>query len=128
MEQDFETRLRAMRITRGAYAVLSAIHHDGKTTPAEIAGFLSVDGAAITRHLDRLEDRGLTKRTPSVTDRRSTKIDLTPEGIEAVRRGRADSKATNEKFTDGLTAADVDRLQSIIQKMLANANQAVPDI
>ena len=128
MEQDFEKRLRAMRITRGAYAVLSAIHHDGKATPAEIAGFLGVDGAAVTRHLDRLEDRGLIKRKPSATDRRSIEIDLAPEGVQTVRRGRADSKATNEKFTDGLTAAEVDHLRSTIRRMLANANQPVADI
>ena len=36
MEQDFEKRLQAIGITRSAYAVLSAIHHDKKATPAEI--------------------------------------------------------------------------------------------
>jgi hypothetical protein len=36
MEQDFEKRLQAIGITRSAYGVLSAIHHDKKATPAEI--------------------------------------------------------------------------------------------
>ena len=128
MEQDFGKRLQSAGITRGAYAALSAIHHDGKTTPAELANFLGVDGAAITRHLDRIEKQGLIRRTPSATDRRSVDIDLTKKGIQVVRQGRADSQATNKKFTEGLTAAEIDHLQSTIRMMIANGGQAVADI
>jgi len=128
MEQDFEERLQAIGITRGAYAVLSAIHHDKKTTPAVIAAFLGVDGAAISRLLDRTEKDGLIQRTPSATDRRSIDVTLTREGIRAVQKGRADSEATNRKFTECLTAAEVEQFQSTIQTMLANANQTATDI
>ena len=128
MEQEFEKRLQAIGITRGAYAVLSAIHHDNKTTPAELADFLRVDGAAVTRHLDRIEKQGLIQRTPSATDRRSIDISLTREGVRTVRRGRADSEATNRKFTECLSAAELDQFQSTIQTMLADASQSVADI
>ena len=128
MEQDFGKRLQSVGITRGAYAVLSAIHHDKKATPAELASYLGVDGAAVTRHLDRIEKQGLIQRNPSATDRRSIDIGLTEEGVRVVRQGRADSQATNEKFTAGLTAAEVDHLQSTIRAMLANAEETVSDI
>lgn len=128
MERDFEKRLDVLGITRGAYATLSAIHHEKKTKPAELAAFLGVDGAAVTRHLDRIEKQGLIERKPSTTDRRSTDITPTTDGIRVVRRGRADSKATNSKFTAGLSAADVDRLLSVIYTMLANADAAATDI
>lgn len=128
MERDFEKRLDALGITRGAYATLSAIHHEKKTKPAELAAFLGVDGAAVTRHLDRIEKQGLIERKPSAADRRSTDISLTTDGIRVVRRGRADSKATNKKFTAGLSAADVDRLLSAIHAMLASADAAATDL
>lgn len=128
MEQDFERRLKAQGITRGAYAVLSATHHDHKATPAELARFLGIDGAAVTRHLDRMEQRGLIRRRPGATDRRSVAISLTPEGVLAVRQGHADSEATNEKFTRGLAAAEVDQLRSTIQAMLANASDRIADV
>jgi DNA-binding MarR family transcriptional regulator len=128
MEQDFEKRLRATGITRSAYAVLSAIHHDNKSTPARLADFLGVDGATVTRTLDGIEKRGLIKRTPSARDRRSVDISLTGAGVQAVKQGLSDSKATNRKFTEGLTAAEVEKLQSDIQTMLANANDAVPNL
>ena len=128
MERDFEKRLEPLEITRGAFAMLSAIHHEKKTKPAEIAAFLGVDGAAVTRYLDRVEKQGLIERRPSPTDRRSTDIILTEDGQRAVRKGRAGSKATNTKFTADLTSAEVDQLQSIIQKMLANSDDALLEL
>ena len=128
MEQDFEKRLQTIGITRSAYAVLSPIQHDKKATPAEIASFLGVNGAAVTRHLDRIEKQGLIRRTASATDRRSIDITLTREGARTVRLGRADSEATNKKFTECLTASQVKHLQSAIQTMLVNANLTVADI
>lgn len=128
MERDFENRLEPLGITRGAYAVLSAIHHEKKTRPADLAVFLGVDGAAVTRHLDRVEKQGLIKRKPSTSDRRSTDINLTSDGLQVLRRGRAGSRATNKKFNAGLTADEVDSLQSAVRTMLANAEEAVPEV
>lgn len=128
MEQDFANRLQAMGITRGAYAVLSAIHHDQLQTPRELASFLGVNGAAITRHLDRIEQLGLIRRSPSTADRRYIDISMTREGVKVVRQGRASSEATNNKFTAGLAASDIDELHASIRAMLANADEAITDI
>lgn len=128
MEQDFETRLRATGVTRGAYAVLSAIYHDKKSNPAELTQFLGVDGAAITRHLDRIEQQGLVERKQNATDRRSIDIKLTREGIKAVRRGRADSEATNTKFTACLSEEEAENLRATLQTMLASAGQKIADV
>jgi DNA-binding MarR family transcriptional regulator len=128
MEQDFEQRLRALDLTRGTYAVLSAIYHDQQTTPAGLAKFLGIDAAAITRHLDRIESRSLIQREPRASDRRSIDICLTRKGTDAVRRGRSGSAATNRKFTKGLSPTEVDHLRSTMQKMLANAEKAIDDV
>ena len=128
MERDFERRLRPLGITRGAYAVLSAIHHDKKTRPAELANYLGVDAAAITRHLDRVEELGLIERKPNPADRRSTQIELTTDGRRVVSRGRSSSEATNEKFTACLTADEVECFQTIMQAMLERSDIVVVDL
>jgi DNA-binding MarR family transcriptional regulator len=127
MEQDFDKRLKPLGITRGAYAVLSAVHHDEKNRPAGLAAYLSMDGAAITRYLDRVEELGLIERKPDADDRRSTHIELTTEGRRVVSRGLNSSKATNEKFTAGLTEAEIDCFHTGIQKMLARSGITVAD-
>ena len=116
-----------MGITRGAYAVLSAVHHDKKTRPAEITTFLGLDGAAVTRYLDRVEQLGLIDRKQDANDRRSTVIKLTADGRRVVEHGLKGSKATNEKFTAGLTSDEIDCFQTAIQAMLAKSDIAVAD-
>lgn len=128
MERDFEKCLEPLGIPRAAFAVLSAIHHERKTKPAELAAFLGVDGAAITRHLDRAEKLGFIERKPSTTDRRSTDICMTAAGRRTVRNGHECSHSTNEKFTAGLSSAEVEHLQSLIQKVLTRSDSPVADL
>jgi len=128
MERDFDRRLKQLGITRGAFAVLSAIHHDGKGKPAELASYLGLDGAAITRYLDRIEELGLIARKPNPTDRRSTDIKLTAEGRKVVGLGQTMSKATNEKFTAGLTATEVKNFQSALRTMQANSDITITNL
>ena len=83
MEYDLEERLKVHGITRATFALLSAIYHDKKTTPAALASFIGIDGAAITRHLDRIEKQGLILRERSVADRRSVNLKLTRKRIRS---------------------------------------------
>jgi DNA-binding MarR family transcriptional regulator len=128
MECDFENRLSVHGVSRATCAILSAITNDGKTTPASLASFIGIDGAAVTRHLDRLEDQGLLVRERSTTDRRVVNLKLTPKGSRLVPKLVADSQATNAKFLAGLTSAEKKGLQEIIQKMLANSDLVPRDI
>ncbi|BCD96845.1 MarR family winged helix-turn-helix transcriptional regulator [Marinagarivorans cellulosilyticus] len=102
MEREFEQHIEGIGLTRGAFAVLSAIYNDHKTKPAELAAFIGIDGAAVTRLLDRLEKTGLIKREANKLDRRSTDIHITEKGVLAVQEGAAGSKAINKKFTQEL--------------------------
>ena len=128
MECDFENRLNVHGVTRAACAILSAIVNDGKTTPASLATFIGIDGAAVTRRLDRLEEQGLLVRERRTTDRRVVNLKLTRKGSRLVPKLVADSKATNTKFLAGLTSAEKKALQEIIQKMLANSDLVPGDI
>jgi DNA-binding MarR family transcriptional regulator len=125
---EFEKHLDELGLTRTAYSVLGAIHYDRKTTPAELASFIGIHGAAITRHLDRIEERGYVVRRRSTSDRRSIRLELTPEGVRAAQRGRRGSDATNERFRSGLSQTEIDQFRSTIRKMLANANEAPADL
>ncbi|WP_259635350.1 MarR family winged helix-turn-helix transcriptional regulator [Stieleria sedimenti] len=128
MESDFENRLSVHGVSRAACAILSAIANDKKTTPASLASFIGIDAAAMTRHLDRLEEQGLLVRERSTTDRRVVKLKLTRKGSRLVPKLVADSKATNAKFLAGLTSAEKKGLQEIVQKMLANSDLVPEDI
>lgn len=128
MEADFENRLRMYGLTRASAAVLSAIHSDNKNTPSALASFIGIDGAAITRHLDRIEKQGLVKRVQSPQDRRSTVLKLTPKGVQMIPNISADSQSTNTKFMATLTQSEIDTVQNLVRKMLANSDSVPVDI
>ncbi|MGP4002318.1 MarR family winged helix-turn-helix transcriptional regulator [Streptomyces sp. 8N706] len=63
-----------------------------------LAGLLACDASNITGLVDRLEARGLVSRHLNATDRRIKNVVATEEGREAVRRIRADMRATSAAF------------------------------
>lgn len=127
-EADLEKRLAVHDATRASWAVLSAIQHHGKTTPAALASFIGIDRAAITRHLDRLEKQELVRRQHSSTDRRVVNLKLTQKGFLMVSELATESLATNAKFTAGLDQSEIDAVQVIIEKMLSNSDAVVADL
>ena len=54
-------------------------------TAAEIARWACVDTGAVTRMLDRLEAKGLVRRTPCPNDRRVMQLELTAGGERLCR-------------------------------------------
>lgn len=122
MESDFEMRLVDHNVTRASWAVLSAIYHDDKNTPAALASFIGTDGAAITRQLDRIEKQGLVERDRSLSDRRSVNLKVTRKGARLIPKIVGDSDATNNKFLNGLNRSEIKQIVTITQKMLSNAD------
>jgi len=127
-EADLDKRLAVHDVTRASWAVLSAIQHHGKTAPAAIASFIGIDRAAITRHVDRLEKRGLVQRHQCATDRRAVNIELTQKGQVLILELAAESMATNAKFTASLGQSENDTVQAILKKMLSKSDVDIADL
>ena len=125
MEAEFNKRLARFEITRVAWAVLGAIHSDGKSTPSQLAEFLSIDRAAITRLLDKLEKQKLIVRHRTDDDRRSVSLLLTPKGEALSVELARESQAVNAQFSDGLTPEEVGQYIATVKKILANGKRAV---
>ena len=72
-------------LTGVQWGPLLMIHYGLGTTAAEIARIGCVDTGAVTRMLDRLEAKGLLRRTPCPKDRRVIQLELTAEGERLCR-------------------------------------------
>lgn len=77
---------RAAGLTAVQVRVLQVIAETGRTTPTAIANRMGVSQATVSALIDRLEAKGLVRRTRSDTDRRQTNLTLTDEGTEALSR------------------------------------------
>ena len=67
----------------GDYEVLAALRraHPTPLRPQDLADRVMISAPGMTGRLDRLENAGLITRAPHPTDRRSTLIEITPDGI-----------------------------------------------
>lgn len=128
MEAEFNKRLARFGITRVAWAVLGSIHYDEKLTPSELAEFLSLDRAAITRLLDKLETEKLITRRRTGDDRRSVALRLTPKGEAVSLEVAQESEIVDAQFATGIAPEDVEQYIETIKKLLGNGSKAVSSL
>jgi DNA-binding MarR family transcriptional regulator len=122
--------LRLLRATRGIEAGLREALRDGFDTTlprfdvmatlnrypeglrmSELSGKLMVSNGNVTGIIHRLETEGLVRRVRVESDRRATRVRLTPLGIQRF----AELAAHHEAWVDGmLTAYDSEELETLI--------------
>ena len=90
----------------------------GALTPAGLMRSGMVTSGAITQRLDRLEERGLVRRVPSGSDRRSVLVSLTASGLALVDAALPDHVATEDRLLAGLDAAQREQLASTLRTLL----------
>jgi len=73
----------------------------------DLASLLNIDPASLIKMLDALETRGLIRRTPHGTDRRTKTIEITPEGTELMDRISAIAKEVRRELLVGVTPEEL---------------------
>ncbi|GAA3605033.1 MarR family transcriptional regulator [Kineosporia mesophila] len=99
-----EESLRPHDLTFSRYELLQllAFTRTGALPLSRIGARLQVHPASVTNAVDRCEQRGLVKRVPHATDRRTTLAEITDPGRELV------SKATESLNREVFTALGLD--------------------
>ncbi|HVN46276.1 MAG TPA: MarR family transcriptional regulator [Steroidobacteraceae bacterium] len=90
---------------------------------ADLCKVISYDAGAMTRMLDRLEAKGLIRRTRSAEDRRLLKLELTEEGRAAYPRMREIAMTVANRFLRGFTKTEARQLEAFLNRMLENAHE-----
>ena len=86
--QDFIKTLAPIDISPAQFSVLAVIEANSSLSQSDVADALGIETARLVRLLDELDRRGLTKRMPSTTDRRSHALHLTQEGQRVLKRAK----------------------------------------
>ncbi|MFC7258666.1 MarR family winged helix-turn-helix transcriptional regulator [Streptomyces lutosisoli] len=85
LQQAEDAPLRRAGLTRPEFDVLGTLRRTGhELTPSEIARETFSSGAAVTKRLKQLTERGLVERRGDTRDRRVAHVRLTDEGRELV--------------------------------------------
>jgi len=121
LTQDIDRQLDEHDLTNAQWMPLFKIAKAGGSTVAEVARICEIDNGAMTRVLDRLEAKGLLKRSRSSTDRRVVNLELTPEGKLAADKVPQVLADVMNSHLAGFSREEFDTLLGLLQRMLANA-------
>ena len=128
MERHFEGRLAGLGITRLMWCVLPTVGLEGITRPSEIADHIGVDRTALSRVLRELEAKGLVRRSRDDSDGRSTQVALTEPGRACLERALPQSMGTTNHFSGKLSEKEAEVFRSLVDKLLAGEEGALPGI
>ena len=121
-----DKRLASLEMSAAQYIIIANLA-SGPGEPksaADLCKVISYDAGAMTRMLDRLEAKGLIRRTRSSQDRRLMNLELTEEGRAAYPRMREISMAIANQFLRGFTKSEARQLEGFLNRMLENAQGA----
>jgi DNA-binding MarR family transcriptional regulator len=122
-----DRRLAALEMSAAQYIIIANLARpDGPKSAADLCKGISYDAGAMTRMLDRLESKGLIRRSRSPHDRRLMRLELTEEGRAAYPRMREISMTIANRFLHGFTRSEARQFEGFLTRMLENAQAVTP--
>ena len=98
---------------------LLGILRDRRPAINDLARLLQLDKSSVTGLVDRAEERGLVRRTPSALDRRRVQVSITAAGQELIDQGTAAFEAEIAALVAELSPSQRSRLSATASLVVA---------
>ena len=118
LEQDRAVAFAAYGLESWEFDVLSALRRAGtpyELSPGQLAEETLVTSGTMTNRIDRLQAKGLVRRSPSRRDRRGVIVTLTTQGREHVDGAMIGLLAHEKDLLRGLNDADRAQLATLLR-------------
>jgi DNA-binding MarR family transcriptional regulator len=100
--------------------VLASVANKEADSAAGLCKSISYDPGAMTRMIDRLEQKGLVRRVPNLDDRRAMNLELTTAGKALYPQLLAAKETVQAQFLRGFSKTDAQVLEALLNRMLDN--------
>jgi DNA-binding MarR family transcriptional regulator len=120
MSGEVDEALEPRGLTSAQWFPLFKLYLGQASTVAELARQCQLDAGAMTRLLDRLEDKGLVARVRSSEDRRVVNLELTREGRQAAKEIPGVLCKVQNDFLQGLSVEEWQQLKDLLRRVLDN--------
>ncbi|MFA6032051.1 MAG: MarR family transcriptional regulator [Myxococcota bacterium] len=107
----FDEALRPLDLTNGQFSLMMSLNRPEPPPIGPVANLLAMDRTTLTAALKPLERRRLVIVTPDPKDKRSRRLNLTPEGIALLAAAVPIWQRTHDAVEAGLPGSDPDRLR-----------------
>ncbi len=111
-----------LTLTPVQYAALSGIRAHPDVDQATLAGLVAYDRATLGKVIDRLEIRGLIRRTTSRSDRRAKVLTLTDEGLGLLEVAAPHVNKVQPDILAGLDHDERDTFLALLAKITLAGN------
>lgn len=117
LEGELDIKLAPFDITAAQYVVLSTLHSGRANIAAQICKELSYSPGAMTRMLNRLEQKGMIQKAPSIDNRRTVQLELTEAGRRLFPSLLEASGIVIEQYFGHFSAQELAAFESLLLKM-----------
>jgi MarR family transcriptional regulator, multiple antibiotic resistance protein MarR len=107
-------------ITAPQLIVLASVANKEADSAAAICKSISYDPGAMTRMIDRLEQKGLVRRVPHPEDRRAMTLEITAAGKALYPQLLAAKETVQQRFLRGFSEEEVQQLETFLDRMIDN--------
>jgi DNA-binding MarR family transcriptional regulator len=123
LERAVDDEMEEHDLTGVQWGPLLMLDHGMGSTAAELARVGCVDTGAMTRMLDRLEAKGLLRRTPCPKDRRVVQLELTDDGRRLCRKIPYGLARVLNSMLRGFSQDELETFKALARRMLANTER-----
>lgn len=116
-----DRNLARFDMTHAQLAIFLRLLHGQAKTAADLARELATDTGAMTRMLDRLEEKEFVQRTRSSADRRVVEVSLTAKGKQLADQMTQVAVDSLNHHLRGFTDVEVAQFKDFLRRMIANA-------
>jgi DNA-binding MarR family transcriptional regulator len=100
--------------------VLASVANREADSASGLCKSISYDPGAMTRMIDRLQQKGLLRRIPNLEDRRATNLELTAAGRALYPQLVTAKETVQAQFLRGFSKEDVRLLEALLNRMIDN--------
>jgi DNA-binding MarR family transcriptional regulator len=122
LAEEFERELEPLGLNVVQALVILFLADGRASTSAQMCRMLSHDAGAMTRIVDRLEERGFVRRVRAEHDRRAAHLELTKGGKALHGELTRVQVEVLNKLLRGFTKSEARTLEALLKRILENAN------
>lgn len=115
-----DRELAPFEISAPQLFVLSSVAYGEADSAARLCKSISYDPGAMTRMIDRLQQKGLVRRIPHPEDRRAMNLELTAAGKALYPKLLETKDRVAAQFLRGFSPDEVAQLEGFLLRMIAN--------
>jgi MarR family transcriptional regulator, transcriptional regulator for hemolysin len=126
VSQAFERAMAEAGGSASAWQVLLLVRSGQWGAQSRMAEAMGVTAATLTHHLNGLERQGLVRRWRAPGDRRSQRVELTPEGEAMFDRLRGVAVAHDARLRSALSEEELAQLAELLDRLGSGVSAPAP--